>query len=57
MLFPFAPFLVKFLLPDVKETDVGESVMMHWSHAQQELHQIVLYKYRLSSDHDTCCVS
>ena len=25
MLFPFAPFLVKFLLPDVEETDVGES--------------------------------
>ena len=24
MLFPFAPFLVKFLLPDVEETDVGE---------------------------------
>ena len=24
MMFPFAPFLVRFLLPQVKETDVGK---------------------------------
>ena len=27
MMFPFAPFLVKFLLPNVKETDVGKLVV------------------------------